>query len=441
MAINKGGLPISHLMFADDIIIFFKIANQNTDKLSQNLQSFCEMSGQKINGTKSVMVVSPICDEAIKEDLSRKLKVNIAAKIGKYLGIPIDPGTTKREIGNQIIDWLQSRLQTWKGKLLSLAGKLTLIKSVMQAMPIYSTLIHRLSKDTCNRIDRIIRDFWWGNTTEVRKLHTITWDTIFQPKEIEGVGIRKTGQFNQALLAKQYWKITQNPQSLLVTSLKGKYFPKAQNLWGMERCLNTASQIWKGIWRTKETQLIGAKWQVGMGDGNKLRDPLWYRPQNETTLVEYGLDRGTIGDLMDTETGTWRAKLIASIYETRVAQEILNTPHSKFGALDKILWFQSQKGAYIVNEGYKLITKEQDGTTTYSMNGKGWKNLWKLKIPYKIYLFLWKLLHNGLPIRMELNRRQIIVSTKCVMCEQEEETLDHSFLKCPFTRALWFASP
>lgn len=83
------------------------------------------MSGQKINGTKSVMVVSPNCDEAIKEDLARKLKVNIAEKIGKYLGIPIDPGTTKREIGNQIIDWLQSRLQTWKGKLLSPARKQT----------------------------------------------------------------------------------------------------------------------------------------------------------------------------------------------------------------------------------------------------------------------------------------------------------------------------
>ena len=52
------------------------------------------------------MVVSPNCDEAIKEDLAKKLKVNIAAKIGKYLGIPVDLGTTRREIGNQIIDQL-----------------------------------------------------------------------------------------------------------------------------------------------------------------------------------------------------------------------------------------------------------------------------------------------------------------------------------------------
>ena len=102
--INKGGLPISHLMFANDIIIFFKVVNQTTDKLSQILQSFCEMSDQKINGTKSVMVVSPNCNEATKEDLAKKLKVNIAVKIGKYLGIPMDPRTTRREIGNQIID-------------------------------------------------------------------------------------------------------------------------------------------------------------------------------------------------------------------------------------------------------------------------------------------------------------------------------------------------
>ena len=144
---------------------------------------------------------------------------------------------------------------------------------------------------------------------------------------------------------------------------------------------------------------------------------------------------------MDSETGTWKAELIANIYDIRVAREIINTPHSKFGAPNKILWFHLKKRIYKVDEGYKLITKEQDGIANYGMNGMGWKNLWKLKIPYKICMFLWKLLHNGLPTRMEQFRRQIIVSPKRVMCDQEDEMLDHLFLKYPFARALWFTLP
>ena len=87
----------------------------------------------------------------------------------------------------------------------------------------------------------------------------------------------------------------------------------------MERCPATASQIWKGIWRTKETQLSGAKWQVRMGDSNKSRDLLWYRPRNETTLLECRLDKGIVRDLMDSKTCTWKVELIANIYDTRVA--------------------------------------------------------------------------------------------------------------------------
>ena len=181
----------------------------------------------------------------------------------------------------------------------------------------------------------------------------------------------------------------------------------------MERCPATASQIWKGIWRTKETQLSGAKWQVRMGDSNKSRDLLWYRPRNETTLLECRLDKGIVWDLIDSKTGTWKVELIANTYDIRVAWESINTPHSKFGALDKILWSQLKKGTYKVDEGYKLITKEQDGIANYVMNGMSWKNLWKLKIPYKICLFLCKLLHNGLLTRMKLIKRQIINNPKC----------------------------
>ena len=113
-------------------------------------------------------------------------------KIGKYLGISIDPCTKMKDIGNQIIDRIQSKLQNWKGKSLSQTGKLTLIKSVMQAMPIYTMLIHLLPKDTCNLIDKIVRDFWWGDNTEKKKIHTIAWEKICQTRSNGGLGIRKT---------------------------------------------------------------------------------------------------------------------------------------------------------------------------------------------------------------------------------------------------------
>ena len=121
--------------------------------------------------------------------------------------------------------------RTGKGKLLSQAGKLTLIKSVMQAMPIYTMSIHLLPKDTCNRIDKIVRDFWWGDNTEKKKIHTITWEKICQTRSNGGLGIRKTKTFNKALVAKQFWRIGQNPQLLLAKTLKSKYFHKVNNIW------------------------------------------------------------------------------------------------------------------------------------------------------------------------------------------------------------------
>ena len=51
-----------------------------------------------------------------------------------------------------------------------------------------------------------------------------------------------------------------------------------------------------------------------MGDNIKLRDQLWYKPHNETTLLEYQLDKGIVQDLIDPKTGNWKAELIAYIY-------------------------------------------------------------------------------------------------------------------------------
>lgn len=166
--LQKGEILITHMFFADDILIFMKINKQTPGRLKDTFESFCEISAQKINDGKSTMMVSPNFEVEEREGLQEKFKIQIKAKIGKYLGTYIDPGIKMKEIGNQILDQIQSKLQNSSGKLRYQSSKLTLIKFIMQAMSIYSMSVHQLPMNTCNSIDKIIREFWWGDNLEKR---------------------------------------------------------------------------------------------------------------------------------------------------------------------------------------------------------------------------------------------------------------------------------
>ena len=109
-----------------------------------------------------------------------------------------------------------------KAKLLSQAGRTTLISSVLQAMPLYTFSCLRIPKTICNKLDAITRAFCWGHELGDRKLHLINWDKICQPKCKGGLGLKKFSLINQAMIAKQFWRIQQNPSSLLARTYQKK---------------------------------------------------------------------------------------------------------------------------------------------------------------------------------------------------------------------------
>ena len=73
--LRKGEMRMSHLFFADDILLFMKLNKQTLEKLKEVLENFCKMSRQKINDSKSIMTVSPNCNSEEREELQHKFKI------------------------------------------------------------------------------------------------------------------------------------------------------------------------------------------------------------------------------------------------------------------------------------------------------------------------------------------------------------------------------
>ena len=88
----------------------------------------------------------------------------------KYLGLPSLVGRNKKNTFNSIKDKLRKKLAGWKGKLLSKAGKEVLIKVVAQAILTYTMSVFKLPKSLCEDLTSMIRNFWWGQRTDKRKI-------------------------------------------------------------------------------------------------------------------------------------------------------------------------------------------------------------------------------------------------------------------------------
>lgn len=159
-------------------------------------------------------LISRVCGSPLTNDL------------GKYLGMPLIHSRVNKHTYAALLDEIQSRLSSWKSKVLSMAGRLTLISSVTASIPIYSMQTAKLPVQLCHDIDKLNRNFLWGDIDGKKKVHLVNWDTICQPKSIGGLGIKKTSDMNQAMLAKASWRISQNDPGLWSCLYKAKYLKK-----------------------------------------------------------------------------------------------------------------------------------------------------------------------------------------------------------------------
>lgn len=86
---HNEGPKVSHLFFADDILLVAEASHTQVSEVKRVLDTFCNFSGQKVNFDKSAVFFSDNVKTDMMESLSNSLGVTATKNLGKYLGIPI----------------------------------------------------------------------------------------------------------------------------------------------------------------------------------------------------------------------------------------------------------------------------------------------------------------------------------------------------------------
>ena len=159
---------------------------------------------------------------------------------------------------------------------LSQAGNEVLIKAVIQAIPTYAMSIFQLPKTLCQKINSMMSRFWWGHKDNYSQIAWRGWKSLGLAKGKGGMGFWDIECFNQAMLAKQGWRILKNPTSLTALVLKAKYYPHGSFI---ESTLGSwPSYAWRSLWKAKKLLKEGTIWRIGNGQDVKIWGDRWIPP-------------------------------------------------------------------------------------------------------------------------------------------------------------------
>lgn len=100
----------------------------------------------------------------LKRNIQGITEMKITTDIGKYLGFPLSRKRKPKETLQYIIDRVKSKLAIWKANSLSMAGRLTLAKSVIDSVPLYPMQVSQIPLSVCREVERLQCNFIWGKS-------------------------------------------------------------------------------------------------------------------------------------------------------------------------------------------------------------------------------------------------------------------------------------
>ncbi|XP_040995112.1 uncharacterized protein LOC121241423 [Juglans microcarpa x Juglans regia] len=218
----RGTPLVSHLMYADDIVIFANGGKRSMRSLMQVLKCYEGWSGQMLNKDKSAIYFS--------KSISLSRKGNIILTTGfseggfpfKYLGVPIVVGRLKVCDFGDLLGKVKKKIAGWKMKFLSAGGRTILLSHVLSSMATHLLVVLHVPTVVIKSLNRLLSSFFWGESDGKDRRKWVAWKEICRPIDEGGLGIRDFRDIQRALHMKLAWRLISG-QSLWAEFFKGKY--------------------------------------------------------------------------------------------------------------------------------------------------------------------------------------------------------------------------
>jgi len=196
---------VTHLAFADDIVIFANGSSNSLKTLVETLKQYQAGSGQSINFTKSFFVTSKHCSGRRAATMSRILGMQRSSLPFRYLGVNLFRGRNRLFYHQRLLENVDEKLQSWHRKLLSPGGRLILIKHVLSTIPLYTMASIMLPSQIVKALESKLARFFWGTNDGKPKRHWAAWRKFCLPREEGGLGVRCLSTVQRTYSAKLYF--------------------------------------------------------------------------------------------------------------------------------------------------------------------------------------------------------------------------------------------
>ncbi|KAJ9538657.1 LOW QUALITY PROTEIN: hypothetical protein OSB04_031390 [Centaurea solstitialis] len=140
-----------------------------------------------------------------------------------YLSKSIHVRVYMMESWKPVIEKIKSKLASWKAKVISLGGRLTLVKSVLRSSPLYYFVLVSSPVWSERELKGIRNRFFWGVGEKKKREVSHGWAKTIDSLEMGGLNIGSLKIMNKALLAKWRWRFLSEKETLWIKVIGSIY--------------------------------------------------------------------------------------------------------------------------------------------------------------------------------------------------------------------------